>query len=72
MTRFLFYLLLDIVLPVLYRHLSDPSKWVAGNVDNALSDIEIFLQVPVQRMEPTQEEDDNVEWEIEEDEEGAK
>jgi hypothetical protein len=41
-------------------------KWVAGNVDNALSDIEIFMKVPVQRLESTQDKDDNVEWEIEE------
>jgi hypothetical protein len=59
---------LDLVLPALYQHLSDPGKWVAGNADNALSDIEIFMKVPVQRMESTQNEDDSVEWEIDEDE----
>jgi hypothetical protein len=63
---------LDVVLPALYRHLSDPGKWVAGNADNALSDIEIFMKVPVQRMESTQDEDDNVKWEIDEDEEDEK
>jgi hypothetical protein len=59
---------LDIVLPALYRHLSDPGQWVAGNADNALSDIEIFMKVPVLRMESIQDEEDNVEWEIEDDE----
>jgi hypothetical protein len=40
---------LDIVLPALYRHQSDPGKYVAGNVDNALSDIEMFMDIPVKR-----------------------
>jgi len=57
---------LGIVLPALYRHLSDPGQWVAGNADNALSDIGIFMNVPVQRMKSTQDEEDNVEWEIDE------
>ncbi len=30
------------------------------------------MKVPVQRMESTQGEDDNIEWEIEEDEEDEK
>lgn len=51
---------LDSVLPALYRHLSDPGQWVAENADNALSDIEIFMKVPVQRMVSTQDRDDNV------------
>jgi HEAT repeat len=63
---------LDLVLPALYRHLSDPGKWVAGNADNALSDIEIFMKVSVQRMKSKQNEEDNVEWEIDEDEEDEK
>lgn len=40
---------LDLVLPALYRHQSDPGQWVAGNVDNALSSIERFMQAPVRR-----------------------
>ncbi|GCE14737.1 hypothetical protein [Tengunoibacter tsumagoiensis] len=38
---------LDLVLPALYRHQSDTGKYVAGNVNNALDDIEIFMKVPV-------------------------
>jgi hypothetical protein len=38
---------LDLVLPALYRHQSDSGKYVAGNVNNALDDIEIFMRVPV-------------------------
>ena len=60
---------LDRVLPALYRHLADPGKWVAGNADNALSDIEIFMHVPVQHLKSNQDEDENVEWEIDEENE---
>ena len=49
---------LDLVLPALYRHVSDPGQWVAGNVGNALSDIEIFMQVPVQHLTFAQDEED--------------
>jgi hypothetical protein len=40
---------LDLVLPALYRHQSDPGRYVAGTVDNALSCIERFMDVPVTR-----------------------
>lgn len=62
---------LDLVLPALYRHLSDPGKWVAGSADDALSDIQIFMKVPVQRLESAQDEE-NVEWEIDQDEEDGE
>jgi len=39
---------------------------VAGNADNALSDIEIFMHVPVRSLKSSQEEDDKVEWEVDE------
>jgi hypothetical protein len=57
---------LDIVLPALYRHQSDQGRSVAGNVDNALSDIEIFMHVPVKHDPSMVEEEDDVKWEIEE------
>ena len=49
---------LDLVLPALYRHQSDPGPWVAGTVDNALSSIERFIGVEVKR-DPTMR-DENV------------
>jgi HEAT repeat protein len=58
---------LDLVLPALYRHQSDQGKWVAGNVDNALSCIERFMHVSVQR-DPAMR-DDSVAEGIDEDEE---
>lgn len=59
---------LDLVLPALYRHQSDPGKYVAGNVDNALSAIERFMHVPVKR-DPVMRGDDAADVEIEDDEE---
>lgn len=46
---------LDLVLPALYRHRSDPSQSVVRSVDIALRTIEIVLKVPVQRLESTQD-----------------
>ena len=40
---------LDLVLPALYRHQSDPGRYVAGAVDDALSCIERFMHVSVKR-----------------------
>jgi hypothetical protein len=59
---------LDIVLPALYRHQSDQGKYVAGNVDNALSSIERFMHVAVKR-DPAMRGDSVVEGIDEEEEE---
>jgi hypothetical protein len=59
---------LDLILPALYRHQSDPGKYVAGNVDNALSSIERFMQVPVKRDPAMRGDSEGEEIAIEEEE----
>ncbi len=59
---------LDLVVPALYRHQSDTGKYVAGNVDNALSSIERFMGVEVRR-DPSMRDEANGKVVFEEDDE---
>ena len=60
---------LDRVLAALYKHLSDPDKYVAGAANDALDDIEIFMHVPVQRLESNHDKADDVVLEEDDEEE---